>query len=215
MTLLTRAPNDPVVTRSLLEREQERQAIDASLEALGGGRGGVLIVEGEAGIGKSTLARYVADGSRQRGLQLFLARGGELEKDVPYGIAIELFGPLIRDAGEGELFAGPASLTTGLFGLGPSADGSPSQRADPSALLHGLFWLVLNIAEDGPLVLVVDDAQWADDPSLRLLLHLAQRIDELPILLVFALRATANAEWARPIVALRSVGSATHLLPAP
>jgi len=76
VTLLTRAPEDQLVSRQLLEREHERQAIDDSLAGLGAGIGSVLVIEGEAGIGKSTLARYAADGARQRGLRILQARGG-------------------------------------------------------------------------------------------------------------------------------------------
>ncbi len=55
---------------------------------------------------------------------------------------------------------------------------------DMASLLHGLFHLTARTAAREPLALLVDDAQFADEPSLRFLLHLAARIEELPVLLV-------------------------------
>ena len=61
-----------------------------------------------------------------------------------------------------------------------------------SPRLHGLYWLVVNIAERGPLILAVDDAQWADEPSLRFLLHLANRLAGLPVVVALTVRAGAD-----------------------
>ena len=60
------------------------------------------------------------------------------------------------------------------------------------ATLHGLYWLVVNLAERGPLVLAVDDAQWADEPSLRFLLHLAHRLAGLPVVVALTVRTDAE-----------------------
>jgi DNA-binding CsgD family transcriptional regulator len=214
LALLTRAPRASFAYQTLLEREEERRAIGDSLERLGSGEGSALLIEGEAGIGKSTLLEHAAGEALRSGFRVVRARGGELERDVPYGIATELFSGLVRQSEASErLFAGPASLTAGLFG-GRALPGL-GRTADPPALLHGLFWLVLNVVEDEPLVLLVDDAQWADEPSMRLLLHIAQRIDELPVIVLVAMRAVANAGWTPPAAALRASKTATHLQPAP
>src|SRR4029079_5237451 len=57
------------------------------------------------------------------------------------------------------------------------------------AVLHGLYWLAINIAGQRPLLLAVDDAQWADEPSSRWLAYLARRLDGLGIALIVALRS--------------------------
>ena len=58
---------------------------------------------------------------------------------------------------------------------------------DPTfAVLHGLYWLCANLAQRGPVLLAVDDAHWADAPSLRFLAYLARRIDDLPVVVVCA-----------------------------
>ena len=55
--------------------------------------------------------------------------------------------------------------------------------------MHGLHWLCANLAEQRPLALVVDDAHWADEDSLRFLVYLARRLEDLPIALLVAARA--------------------------
>jgi DNA-binding CsgD family transcriptional regulator len=59
---------------------------------------------------------------------------------------------------------------------------------DEFAALHGLYWLVANLAERGPLLVVVDDLQWADGPSLSWLVYLGRRVGELPVLVVLGVR---------------------------
>ena len=54
--------------------------------------------------------------------------------------------------------------------------------------MHGLYWLAANLAAERPLVIAVDDAHWADGPSLRWLAHLAARVDGLPVALLLAVR---------------------------
>ncbi len=80
----------------------------------------------------------------------------------------------------------PGASSTALPERGrPGRLGGRSRRDEASARhLHGLYWLTANLAARGPLVLAVDDAHWADAPSLRWLSHLAARIDGLPILLL-------------------------------
>ena len=60
------------------------------------------------------------------------------------------------------------------------------------ATLHGLYWLVVNLAERAPLLLAIDDAQWADEPSLRFLLHLAHRLAGLPVVVALTMRSDAE-----------------------
>ena len=64
----------------------------------------------------------------------------------------------------------------------------PLPRRTLAPALHGLYWLVANLAERSPVVAIVDDAHWADPPSLRWLAYMARRIEELPILLLMISR---------------------------
>jgi len=107
----------------------------------------------------------------------------------------ELFEPVVvvADAGEREkLFAGAARLAESV--LGDSAGQSAASRADSvAAALQGLYWLTAQLAEQEPLLVAVDDAQWADIPSMRFLAHIAARLEGLPILLALTARPVERA----------------------
>ena len=115
------------------------------------------------------------------------ARGGELERDFTFGVAVQLFEPLLsrpvsdRDA----LLSGAASLSEPLFAGGGA---EPAGAGGEFSLLHGLHWLAANASERAPLLLAVDDGHWSDAPSLRWLVYLLQRLDELPIALIASAR---------------------------
>jgi len=69
-------------------------------------------------------------------------------------------------------------------------------------VLHGLYWLVVNLAARGPLLIAVDDAHWADEPSLRRLAYLARRLDGLAAGMLVALRPGDPAVPGAPLLAV-------------
>jgi DNA-binding CsgD family transcriptional regulator len=177
----------PVAVEGLLEREVELARVDGLLDRVGAGVGAVVVVEGPAGIGKSELLAAVRGRAQARGFGLLRARGSEFEAEVAFGVARQLFEPMLRAASVGErrrLLGGVARV--GARALGVEAGEPP---ADRFAAIHGLFWLCASRAERGPLVLLVDDAQWVDDPSLAWLGYLARRAPDLALLLVVGLRS--------------------------
>lgn len=114
-----------------------------------------------------------------------LATASKLEGSIPWGIVQQLFGPLVvtLDARERELaLAGAAGPAAALFGAVPDAE------ADTPAMTNAIYWLASNLSEEGSLALFVDDAQWADAASLGALVHLARRIEELPVALIVCSR---------------------------
>ena len=123
------------------------------------------------------------------GPRILTARGLALESGFAYGIARQLIEPVRASAGPGEwdeLLDGAAGLAARVFDW----TGAGSVEDDvPYATTHGLYWLAANLAARRPLVIAVDDAHWADAPSLRWLAHLAARIDGLPIALLVAARS--------------------------
>ncbi len=83
-----------------------------------------------------------------------------------------------------------------------SASAPPAGTGTTQSVLHGLYWLVANLAERAPLLLAIDDVQWADEPSLRFLLYLARRLDGVPVAVALTLRtgdASADAELLRAL----------------
>lgn len=170
----------------LLERDAELAAIAERIEAARGGAGGLLLIEGPAGIGKTRLVGSAHSQALASGMTVLQARGGELERGFPFGVVRELFEGVVRRATaeeRGVLLGGAAGLATPVLGWAADA---PS--AHDGSGLHGLYWLTANLTERGPLLVCVDDAQWADDASLRFLVYLARRIEALPLLLVVAAR---------------------------
>jgi DNA-binding NarL/FixJ family response regulator len=146
----------------------------------------VLLVEGAAGIGKTRLLEEGGAHAADAGLQTLGARGGELERENGFGVVRQLLEGPLRRASEDRrraLLEGAASLALRALG-GP---GGPPLEDEHSAL-HGLYWLTANLCDDAPALLVVDDVQWVDGPSLRFIIHLAHRIEGLPLGVVLALR---------------------------
>ncbi len=175
-----------VAVWGLLEREVELARMDRLLDQASHGVGAVVVVEGAAGIGKSELLAAVGAGALARGFGVLSARGSEFEAGIAFGVARQLFEPTLRAAAPGErrrLLDGVALV--GARALGVEVGEPPPDRF---AAAHGLFWLCANRAARGPLVVVVDDVQWVDDPSLAWLGYLARRAGDLAVGLVVGLR---------------------------
>src|SRR3984957_15536664 len=202
----------------LLERDREVQRVGECLQRAQQGRGGALVVEGPAGIGKTVLlavARDTAGGAGFRGLR---ARGAELEREFAFGVVRQLVEPVVAGASEEErsqLLDGPpggAARLLGLVGGGGADAGAAQTPPDPSfAALHGLYWLCANLAAQRPLALVVDDAHWADSASLRFLAFLLPRLEELHVAVLLGARPAEVGE-SRELLAVLMKDPATEVM---
>jgi DNA-binding CsgD family transcriptional regulator len=184
-------------------RDQELARLHVLVESVAAGDGSALLIEGAAGMGKSALVRAAARTGERSGLHVLSARAIATERDFPYGVAIALFERALAPAGSSERaaqFAGAAELVSPLFRGLPVADGERSTFA----MLHGLFWLAVNLAQSRPLLLCVDDLHAADEGSLGFLAHLTARLDELPIGLVAATRPPAGEEHDPALATVRA-----------
>jgi DNA-binding CsgD family transcriptional regulator/predicted negative regulator of RcsB-dependent stress response len=175
----------------LLERECELQVLRTLIADASQGAGRLIVVEGTAGIGKTSLVTAARAEAQRAGMRVLTARGLDLEREFAYGVVRQLFEPTLAAANESErneLLAGPAEQAATLFGrIDPTA--KPSTGGDVSfARLHGLFWLTANLCAPQPLMLAVDDLHWADAPSLRFLVYLLPRLEGLRLLVLIALR---------------------------
>jgi hypothetical protein len=178
------------------------------------GRGSLVLIEGPAGIGKSSLLAETRRLAADVGARTLSARGSEFEHDFAFGVARQLFEPLLGAVSEdASLFQGAAALTRPLLGLEP-ASFRHAAGAEAYGALHGLYWLCANAAQRQPLVLSVDDVHLADPPSLRFLAYLAHRIEELPIVLALAARPQEH-EPGRLLAALALEPGAEVLHPRP
>ncbi len=194
----------------LLERDGELAEVGATLDAAACAEGGLLLIEGAAGAGKTSLLDAAVASAEQRGMRVLRARGGEFEQDFPYGVVRQLLGPLRSGQGDGvSLLSGRASLVSRAFEAGAAAE------ALPFDVQEGLYWLTSDLAEAGPLLLVVDDAQWADAPSLQALTFVARRLEGLGAAILVAVRTGEDASCREILDELRSQPLVRSVAPGP
>ena len=173
----------------LIERDRELGRIEGLLAVARDGRGGVVVVEGKPGIGKTALLAAARARASEVGIRALLAVAGELEQDLPFAVVRQLFEPVVRAADAAareDLLAGAAGLAAPVFGVAGTV--SAGDAAAMSGIMHGLYWVCSNLAERSPILLAIDDAHWSDGASLRFVSYLARRIADLPVLLVLASR---------------------------
>jgi DNA-binding CsgD family transcriptional regulator len=172
----------PQVRPALIEREGQLQVAESLLAQAGAGNGSMLTIGGASGLGKSTLLRAVCDLAADERAEVLTATGRELEREFALGVVLQLFEARVTLADDQEraaLLSGMAGQARPLFAPGPH-----ESLTEPSFyLLHGLYWLCSNLAGGSPLLLAVDDADLADPASLRFLLYLAERLEEVPVML--------------------------------
>ena len=178
------------VGSSLLEREPDLAEIRGCIDMAVAGDGCTLVLEGPAGIGKTALLNATIELAQRSGMATLTTRCGELESNLPWGVVRGLFEPVLAVASRAERRM-LLSDAAGLANIALRSDGVhiAPRRADAlGAALHGLYWLTANIAANGPVLLAVDDAHWADKPSLHWLAYLAARLEGLPVLFVTIVR---------------------------
>ncbi|UJB45799.1 ATP-binding protein [Streptomyces sp. A1-5] len=172
----------------LLERENELARIRAALDAAEAGDSSLLLITGPLGSGRSALLRRIPELAGD-GTRVLRASAAWRERDFPFGIARQLFDHLLSGAGG----AGPAERTAGaehfsrLMDAGDRRTGTGSALEVSQAVLQGAQALLADASAERRLLILVDDLQWADGPSLRWLAHLTRRLYGLRALLVCTL----------------------------
>jgi DNA-binding CsgD family transcriptional regulator len=175
----------------LLERAAEVRAIGDALDGASAGTvGSSLLIEGPPGIGKTRLLEELRAQANARGFRVLAARGSEIERDFGFGVVRQLLGATVEalDAtARARLFRGAAANAGPVFQL---TDHGPDrmQAGTLEAAMYGLYWLLLGLAETQPLVIVVDDAHWADTASLRFIHYAQRRLDDAPVLVALGAR---------------------------
>jgi DNA-binding NarL/FixJ family response regulator len=160
------------------------------------GHGSLILVAGEAGVGKTTLARRALSRSGLTVLEGFATPGGA----SAFAPLVEVLRAHLRSARDGPLVEGPLAdhLALLLPELGPSAP-----QGDPAALFEAIRLALATIAAQQPTAIFLDDLQWADDATLELLPALARTLSEQPLLILAAYRSD-ELPRAHPIRRMRS-----------
>jgi DNA-binding CsgD family transcriptional regulator len=172
--------------RRLLERGHELTVLSRAAAL----PGSLAIVEGPAGIGKTAIVDAVVSMSASADApSVLLARASELERNFAFGVVKQLFEPRLSALSAEELervFAGAARPAQRIFADEPVTDFGTDDVA--FAVLRGLHELSARLAASSHLAVVVDDAHWADRPSLRFLAFLGKRLDRAALSLVISVR---------------------------
>ena len=157
----------------LLERSEEVERVRALSARAAAGTGSVLLIEGPAGIGKTSILAAAAEVAAEAGLRVHSSRAGRLEQDLPWNLVRQLFAGVITGGRrrQSELLRGAAALARPALGL----ESTGSTPTDEAGALHGLYWLTTALVAQGPLLLAVDDAHGGDSSSLRYLSYLGER----------------------------------------
>jgi DNA-binding CsgD family transcriptional regulator len=172
----------------LIERDRELAVLERAVGDLAGDAGSIIVVEGAAGTGKSRLLAALAEFARRAEVIVTGTRAVDLDASLPFSVVRRLLERRLRSACR--ISGADPRARRALRGLTTSVPGSSAGLAEGGtaitcAVVDGVEALVDVL---GPLVLVVDDGQWADARSLQLLGYLADRACDLPIVLAVALR---------------------------
>ncbi|MFF3485304.1 ATP-binding protein [Streptomyces sp. NPDC002701] len=209
MTNRARAANPAL---PLVGRTRHLEALAGYAEAARAGRPRLVLLDGPAGVGKTALLRAaLADDGPFADMTVLHGTCRAVEATTGYSGARALFGRLGLTGRKGRtsaLLDGGARRALPALAAGP--DDLDDAAGGTFAVLQGLYWLTANLMADGPLVLVLDDAHWCDERSLRWLDFLLRRADGLPLLVVVAHRTEAG--HAAPAALADLVA---HHLPAP
>jgi hypothetical protein len=199
--------------RGLVGRSAELGQIRLAVRQATGGSGQAILVTGEAGIGKTRVVAEGLDDASRSGVQVFRGAAEELERRRPFGAITDCLGiggsPLDgRRAAIARLLAedSDAHVDGGWFGESPQAE---------FRLVEAVVALVEELSTRGPVMVAVEDLQWADPSTLLVLQRLGRRVGQLPVLLVATARPVPRSqELERCIQGLRASG-ATELLLGP
>jgi tetratricopeptide (TPR) repeat protein len=175
------------------ELRELRRAVEAALQS----RGGLVMVSGEPGIGKTRLAEEAGMYARLGGAQVLVSRCYEAESSVPYMPFVEALRAYVatrpaEDLREelGDAASDVAKLVSEVRSRIP--DLPPPSRANGAEERYHLFEsvcsFIVNASHIAPIVLILDDLHWADAPSLRLLQHLSRRLADNPLLVIATYR---------------------------
>ncbi|MGH2877938.1 MAG: AAA family ATPase, partial [Solirubrobacteraceae bacterium] len=201
----------------LVEREIQLGQLGRAIGQARDGAGTVIYVQGAAGTGRSRLLTAAAELAQDAGLQVLSATGRGLERDFPFGVALQLLEPAWHaqavDRPDRNREAAPDLM--GLLGSVQSFDAT--NGTDRFATVHRLFALIRELALGptaggrGGLAIVVDDAHRADRLSLELLAYLAARIADLPIALLAAVCDGVTPRDSPGLRALSHAPNAVHV----
>ncbi|WP_042174441.1 AAA family ATPase [Streptomyces sp. NBRC 110035] len=178
----------------LVGREAQLETLAARAAAARAGRPHMVVLDGPAGIGKTSLLRAaLEDGGPCDGATTLYGACRAIDSGSGYSGVRALFGPLnltARRRRASSLLGGSARHA--LPALAPDLVDADTAPGATFPALNGLYWLAANLMAERPLVLALDDTHWCDERSLRWLDFLLRRADGMPLLVVLAQRSESD-----------------------
>ena len=204
--------DNPALPQRLRGREAEVRILAEALDQAACGSLAIVLVEGEAGIGKTRLLEEALTGAAARGMQAAAGRPEELERARPFGLLADAFG-----CGPAPPDPQRAAIAELLAAGGGSSDHPVTVTSDPGLQFRAVDAfgeLVETLALSGPLVIGADDLQWADPSSLLTVAAMARRLPGLPVAIIGCLRPVPrSSELDGLIRALQAAGARQLTLP--
>ena len=192
----------------MVGRDRELASLLSGLDDAAARRGGLFLISGEPGVGKTRLANEVASVSESRRMRLLIGHCSEHDEAVAYLPFVEILenfvdrtsNPEVLRAALGEQGPELARLLPKLKNilpeLPPPLDLPPAQAR--RHLFNCFFDFVARIASEQPILMILEDLHWADDSTLSLLDHLTQRLSDLPLMVIGTYR-DAELNVTRPL----------------
>jgi ABC-type oligopeptide transport system substrate-binding subunit/DNA-binding SARP family transcriptional activator len=193
-------PLEATALPPLVGREQEMAVLQDCYAEAGQGREGLVLVSGEAGVGKTRLAGEFVRQLRWQGACVLSGRCYEFERFLPYQPVAEALGGVVPAMTRPELEAHPAwvlvevaRLVPELLEKVPGLDAAPALRSEEERLrlFEGLARFLAHLSTQGRLLLILEDLHWATESTLQLVHYLARHLAAHPILLLATFRPEA------------------------
>ena len=206
-----RSPLDVIAPVRLVGREQEMAFLHECWQKAQAGHGGLVLISGEAGVGKTRLVEEFANRLRWQGIRVLWGRCYEFERLLPYQPFAETLRTVLPALTSAELAAFPAwtvaevaRLLPEVSEIQPGLGATPSPEGDQeeARLFDGLARFLTELSSRGALLIVLEDFHWASESTLELLHYLARHLADHPVLMVGTLRPEALG-LQHPLLALR------------
>lgn len=187
-SLIFRAPGgDRALAEEIFGRDQELARLGALVDAIPAGPRG-LVMDGVAGIGKSTLWRWAMQCASRQSRDVLSCRPGERESDLSYAGLSDL----LVSTDEAMLASLPPPQQRALAAAMLRAD-ETNQEIDPLAVAHAFLTILKQLARSKPVLIAIDDAQWLDPPTTRVISFAVRRLEAEPVGVLVILRSVENA----------------------
>ena len=189
------------LARGLIGRGAEIERLDALGARLHEG-GGALVISGEAGIGKSAMLGHAREQAHTAGFTVLATAGAESEAELGFAGLHQLLSPIVHTI---ELLPDVQRMA-----LEAAFGGATDVDPDPFRVALAAFRLINDASDANPVVLLVDDAQWLDRPSLGVLAFIARCLERVPIALIATVRTGSASPFENARLPIIELGSLAH-----